>query len=387
MSIYKQAFHASPIGMAMVSLEGLFIEVNTSLCEMLGFPAEELVELTFQEITHPADLQLDLDNVKRLVSGAGDKYSLQKRYVSKRGDLVWAMLHVSIVRDESGNPLHFISQIEDITIAVQKSRKLEAYVSRLEDFTSLTAHQLRAPQRTILGMAEALLEDSDGSLDEPCQELVQYIIERAEALGEIVTVLHSLSRAGKVSPTLKQVDIGELIFQAWSSMYYREDRVLSILSGLPVVVADHGLLSQCISIIMENSVKFAADEPLRMVVWASVQQPVASLHFIDNGIGMPTGVVKRYFDLFFRGDVDRPGTGVGGYLLRTYVNSMGGQVYVRSSEGEGTCVTIELPLARGVDDDNWKPPKHHGDVRKRSYCTLCHERSCPYYSGREPAEP
>jgi PAS domain S-box-containing protein len=81
----------------------------------LGYEESRLLDLTFQQITHPDDLEADLDQVQRVLSGELGAYKLEKRYVVEDGRVIWAMLSVSLVRDNDGTPLYFVSQIEDIT--------------------------------------------------------------------------------------------------------------------------------------------------------------------------------------------------------------------------------------------------------------------------------
>ena len=98
----------------MVAPEGQFLEVNDTLCRLLGYSAAELRELTFQSITHPDDLDVDLEHVERLLAGEIESYQMEKRYVRKDGERVWVLLTVSLVRDMAGTPVHFVSQVQDI---------------------------------------------------------------------------------------------------------------------------------------------------------------------------------------------------------------------------------------------------------------------------------
>lgn len=119
----NRTIEESPIGMALVALDGRFIRVNRVLCELLGYSPEELIRLRFQDITHPEDLDADLAQAARLLEGDIDRYQLEKRYVRKDGSIVEAALSGSIVRDRSGSPIHFIAQIEDVT---ERKRAAEA---------------------------------------------------------------------------------------------------------------------------------------------------------------------------------------------------------------------------------------------------------------------
>lgn len=113
--IFRSAFEHAAIGMALVSPEGRWLSVNRSICEIVGYAEEELLQKTFQEITHPDDLDLDLSYVQQMLAGEISSYRLDKRYFHRSGRVIWIHLTVSLVRAEDGTPRFFISQIEDIT--------------------------------------------------------------------------------------------------------------------------------------------------------------------------------------------------------------------------------------------------------------------------------
>lgn len=110
---YKTTVTNANIGIAHVGLDGAWISANKALCSMLGYGEEELLALTFQDITHADDLEKDLHCVQQLLDGKHDSYKMEKRYYKNNGDLFWAMLSVAIVRGDN-KPQYFISVIEDI---------------------------------------------------------------------------------------------------------------------------------------------------------------------------------------------------------------------------------------------------------------------------------
>lgn len=128
---FRHAMEYSAIGMALVAPEGNWLQVNRSLCQTLGYPAEELKRLTFQQITHPDDLSLDLQHVSRLLKGEIDTYTFEKRYFRKDGEIVWARLTVSLVRDSSHAPLYFIAQIIDISELKQSEQVNRRLMERI----------------------------------------------------------------------------------------------------------------------------------------------------------------------------------------------------------------------------------------------------------------
>ncbi len=112
---FRGAFENNGCGMALVSTEGKWLKVNRKLCEMLGYPEEEFLTTTFQDITHPDDLETDLHHVGKMLRGEISDYKMEKRYFRKNRSVIWISLSVSIVKDKQGKPLYFVSQIEDIT--------------------------------------------------------------------------------------------------------------------------------------------------------------------------------------------------------------------------------------------------------------------------------
>lgn len=122
LDLFENAFRFATIGMALVSLEGQFFKVNPALCQMLGYGEQELLARTFQDLTHPEDLEIDLNLYHQSLQGKMPSYQVEKRYLHRDGHPVWGNLSVSLVRDSDGEPQFFISQIQDITL----QRKLEA---------------------------------------------------------------------------------------------------------------------------------------------------------------------------------------------------------------------------------------------------------------------
>ena len=112
---FRSTFEQAAVGIAQVDLDGRWLRVNQRICEILGYKREELLPLTFQDITHPDDLNTDLDYVRQVLANKIKTYSMEKRYIRKDHSTVWANLTVGLVRDEAAAPKYFVSVIEDIT--------------------------------------------------------------------------------------------------------------------------------------------------------------------------------------------------------------------------------------------------------------------------------
>ncbi len=131
---FRQAFEFAGIGMAIVGLDGRWVRVNDMICVIVGYPAAELMQKTFQDITHPDDLDADLSLVQELLEGKRRSYQMDKRYFHHEGHIVQVRLTASLVRDAAGAPLYFVSQIEDITERNIQRAELQVSEARFRTF-------------------------------------------------------------------------------------------------------------------------------------------------------------------------------------------------------------------------------------------------------------
>ncbi|MCE0540748.1 PAS domain S-box protein, partial [Kineosporia rhizophila] len=132
--LWRTMLEVAPTGLALVSLEGRFQRVNRALCRILGYSADQLLGMTFQEVTHPDDLAGDLGLVHRLLGGEIDQYSLEKRYVHAHGYPVWVQLSVTVMRDgDTGRPEQFVAAVENVTARRQAGQRLSAIIAGASD--------------------------------------------------------------------------------------------------------------------------------------------------------------------------------------------------------------------------------------------------------------
>lgn len=131
---FRSAFDYAPIGMALVAPDGKWLRVNRSLCELVGYSAEELLATDFQAITYPDDLDLDLSLVREVLDGSRQNYQMEKRYFHRQGRIIHVLLSVSLLRNLDGQPLYFVSQIEDISHRKEAELSLAANDALLRQF-------------------------------------------------------------------------------------------------------------------------------------------------------------------------------------------------------------------------------------------------------------
>ncbi len=153
---FAGAFEAAAIGMTLTGIDGRLLAVNPAFCALLKREREDLLTRSFQELTHPEDLESDLVQFRRVLAGEIDSYQLPKRYLLPDGGILWGLLTVSVVRDADGSPLHFVSQVQDIADRMTQEGELRRYAEHLD---ALAAEDPLTGLRSADGLMAALSEE------------------------------------------------------------------------------------------------------------------------------------------------------------------------------------------------------------------------------------
>ena len=129
---FRKIFEEGPLGMAIVDLDCRFASVNGALCRMLGYAEQELTGLAFPEITHPEDIERDLQLSAKLFNGETPYFHLEKRSVKKNGDVLWIALTACVIRDEEGKPLYGLAMMADISAQKEAEEALRRTNEEME---------------------------------------------------------------------------------------------------------------------------------------------------------------------------------------------------------------------------------------------------------------
>lgn len=171
---FSSTFESSAIGMGLLDSFGNWIKVNRSLCTMLGYAQEELLTLSFQKITHPDDLFEDLDKAKKLFNREIESYNLEKRYLTKSGNIIWVNLIASAVWDDQGQFKHFIAQMEEISLRKKFLDELQEQKNRLANVL----------EGTEVGTWEWNVQTGETLYNEKWAEILGYELEDLEPLSQ-----------------------------------------------------------------------------------------------------------------------------------------------------------------------------------------------------------
>ncbi|WP_395751544.1 PAS domain S-box protein [Prosthecobacter sp.] len=193
---FAAAFENAPIGKALVAPDGRFLRVNRVLCDIVGRTESELLALSFQDITHKDDLNEDLDQVHKMLRHEIETFQMEKRYLHKKGGIVWILLSVSMVNDEQGRPAFFVSQMQDIT----GRRKAEQRI-----------HQLNRLYAVLSGINETIVREksSEALLTAACRIAVERGLFGMAWIGLVDPAtgrLRIAAQVGAAEETLKKLE-------------------------------------------------------------------------------------------------------------------------------------------------------------------------------------
>ncbi len=346
---YSTTFELAAVGIAHVSLLGRWLKVNDKVCEILGYSERQLLDMTFQELTYPDDLDEDLNFVDRLIEGERDSYSTEKRYIRSDGNLIWVNLTVSIVRSENGENQHFISLLEDITERKNVVQALADSNASLERFAYSASHDLQEPLRKITSFADLLkLRFQDGSLSPEASYELQRIGDAARRMREMIDSLLQLSRYSRGVPDRQPVllsvlvaatreDLSDLLQEAQAQVELRQDISLNV---------DKAAFLQVLYNLVSNSIRYARPTIPPHIVIDSEQSPgTQTLTVTDNGCGFDNRYASHIFEPFQR-LVSKavPGHGMGLAICQQIVTAHQGRMFASSEVNQGTTFTIQLPV-------------------------------------------
>ncbi len=352
----------APVGIALVSLEGKYLRVNQSLCRLMGYSAEDLMELTFQDITHPEDLSEDLDLLARVVAGEIPAYSLRKRYLHADGHVIWANLSVALVHNARGEPLHFVSHVADLTEEMKAAERIEqinlelneqkARLERsnadLEAFAMLASHDLQAPLATIRGYMELLTSEYGDVLDPRAQEWISRAGQASERMSELVSSLLEFSRVTGAGPlTREEVSVAALVQEVRQDLEHlinETGATVEVAADTPPVLAQGSRLRQVLQNLVQNTIKYRSpDRPPRCQVAVETRDSDWLVTVTDNAAGIPQEHRESVFSMFSRVDSGTSGHGIGLAACRQIVERHGGRIWVEENPEGGSRFSFTLP--------------------------------------------
>lgn len=353
--LFENIFNYAMGGIAIVSMKGEWIKVNDSIVEYLGYSKEELYNKTFQDITHKDDLKKDLGSMRSLINGEISNYTMDKRYFHKNGSIVWVKLSVSLVRDDYGNPQYFISEIHDLSQQKTDHNELKMLLdlsreqnNRLSSFADIVTHNLRTHSSNLSTLVD-FLGNEDTSSKIGMSENFGYLKESVKNLNE--TVSH-LTEVAKIKSINKEEIVSLNLYEYCSRAIYNVSglakniacKIENNIKHEYNVLAIPAFLDSIILNFLTNALKYsAADRDSVVTLLSKVHEDYVVLMFRDNGLGIDMETHgKDLFKMYKTFHKHKDSRGVGLFITKNHIESLGGKVAVESELGKGTTFSVSL---------------------------------------------
>lgn len=350
---FRGNFENAAVGMAILDRSGKWLKVNQELLKILGYSEHEMYALTFQEITMPEDLDLDLEFFKEVLQGKRDNYQMEKRYFHKNGTIVYVILAVSVVRNDDGAIQYFISQIVDISEIKKTNRKINNLLKlttssneQLKNFAHIVSHNLRSHSVGIASLIEMIEEENPEFFQNEMMSLLKTsstnLLETINHLNEIVEI--NLS-AEKEQSNLRIKPIAEKQIEA-TSVFAIKNKV-QILNNLSPETKVRGIEAYIESMFLNfitNAIKYSAPERESFLrIDDNIDGEFVVITFKDNGVGINLALHgQKLFGLYKTFHAHEDSKGIGLFITKNMVEAMGGKIEVESEEGSGTIFKIFL---------------------------------------------
>jgi PAS domain S-box-containing protein len=354
---FRLTFELAASGIAHVSLDGRFLLVNQSLCEILGLEKDELVGRSVKDISHPEDRDVTDAERERVRRGEIDAARFEKRYLKQDGSTVWVELAIALVRKD-GKPEYEIAIFDDITerkhaeAALHHAHdELKRSNAELAQFAYVASHDLQEPLRMVSSYTQLLARRYGDKLDGDAREFMAYVVDGAARMKQLIEDLLAYSRVGTRGREFKPVAVEAPLRRAIMNLKSAIDEPGASVSfdAMPTLEGDEVQLAQLFQNLIGNALKFRSASVPRIHVSAEEKDGGWEFAVSDNGIGIEQEYFERIFMVFqrlhYKGEY--PGTGIGLAICKKVVERHGGRIWVESKPGEGSSFRFTLPKKQG----------------------------------------
>ncbi len=362
---FRHTFEQAAVGMAQATVEGKLVLVNQKLCEILGYSRQELLQKRFQDITLPEDLGKELEFLRQLLAGEIENYHLEKRYLRQDGELVWANLTVSLLREQNGSQflmgvvqdirerkraeeslrlraeeLNWMAQSLAKTTNVLRKRNQE-----LDQFAYVVSHDLKAPLRAIANLSSWIEEDLSDSMTEDTLHQMNLLRGRVHRMEGLIEGLLQYSRVGRIQVASETIKAENLLAEIIDSLAPPSGFEVKVEPGMPTFVAERLPLQQVFANLISNAIKHNRAESGHVNISVKELDDFYEFSVADDGPGIAAQYHDKVFVIFqtleARDKVEN--TGIGLSLVKKIVEGQGGSISLESAVGEGATFRFTWP--------------------------------------------
>jgi PAS domain S-box-containing protein len=381
---YRDLYHNAPAMYFSLDARGHFVTFNQTLLRTLGYAHDDLWRQPYTRLLSSESLQswqgstANGDRASHALTREGE---VETQWLKKDGTVIDVWIRTIPIKDDAGHFVRSRSAAQDVTERNRLNNELRArrdeleranadlrQINReLEEFTSVVSHDLKEPLRTLQAFSNFLAEDFSGQLGPDGFQYINHLVQASQRLGKLIDDLLTLSRAGRIAPDLVEsfnlIEIVALVRRDLADMVQRKEADLLVESSLPAVLGDPQRITQLLSNLVGNALKYNTSAKPEVVIGqvpdsemdlpgaglSSGDAPVdyVTLYVKDNGIGIDARYHQQIFGIFRRlhQAEEYEGTGAGLAICKKIVEAHAGRIWLDSMPGRGSTFYFTLPRA------------------------------------------
>lgn len=349
---FRAIFNQAPVGIAKIdTMTGKFITVNDEYGKIVGYSTDELLDTDFQSITHSSDLELDLKMMSDLKKGLINDFHIEKRYISKSGNIVWVNLFVAALWKKQNKIINHIAIVENITEKKKAEEELnQSFMlvseqnQRLLNFSYIVSHNLRSHTSNIQLISD-LLENSKSKEEQ--DEMITLLKKVSQSLDETMRNLNEVVNIrNNINLKIENLNLNNFIENTLSLLKPQIENKSAIIennvSDDVIIEYNRAYLESILYNFISNAIRYSHPDRIP-IISISFNKNEKSLSIKDNGIGIDLKRNKE--DLFgmyktFNNNPDAKGLGL--FLTKNQIDAMGGKIETESELGVGTNFIIHF---------------------------------------------
>lgn len=357
--LFRTAFENAAIGVCMLDTNYSYINVNSAFCHMIGYEMEDILKLTFNDITHEEDKDIGLKVLEEIRTSKIATAVFEKRYYHKSGRIVWVNISIGKVHNLVKNSEYYVSYIQDITDRKESEIQLVIAKKHAEEsdklktaFLNNISHEIRTPMNAIVGFSGLLKQTSQDS--EKQNNFINIIIQSSKDLLAIINDIVNIAaiEANQEKIYKSNFNINAVLRMLYSQYLHEADKKqisFSYINSLPddesILNTDEAKFIQVLSNLINNAIKFTASGFVRFGY--SVHSDKFEFYIEDSGIGIDPENHTKIFSRFYQVENTTArkygGTGLGLSIAKAYAELLGGTIRLVSSLGKGSIFYFSLP--------------------------------------------
>lgn len=354
--LFRRIFDEAPYGVFIMDLSNKILHANASFCEQLGYNDNEINKMSLEDVS----AKTDIDNVKKLYASLSPEVSSnthEVQLVKKDTSILSTNLFATHIKNEDDIPMYYLGMVENISERREAEAKMMEYSNSLEEsnkdleqFAYIISHDLREPLRMMTSYTQLLKRRYAKNFDEAGNEFMEYIVDGAKRMDNLIKDLLSYSRVGRDKRTRAYIDMGEIITVVENNlrMSIQENKAqVTVKDVMPKIYANKAQITTLVQNLVSNAIKYRRPDVAPIVeLGVKRKDNIWEFYVKDNGIGIPVEHLETIFLIFQRlhSRDEYSGTGIGLAITKRIVQTHDGDIWVRSVEGEGSTFYFTLPI-------------------------------------------